>query len=57
MYDLGWLVAADRGEIERRFIEAVTPLCGADGQMDHSEQLRRITAVRSNDGDGDPQCR
>ncbi len=57
MYDLGWLVAADRGEIERRFIEAVTPLCGSDGQMDHCEQLRRITAVRSNDGDGDPQCR
>ncbi len=57
MYDLGWLGPADRVEIERRFIEAVTPLCGADGRMDHSEQLRRITAVRSDEDDGDPQCR
>lgn len=44
MYDQGWLDAADRLEIERSFLEAMTPLCEADGQVEHRVMLRRITA-------------
>jgi SAM-dependent methyltransferase len=44
MYDVGWLEAADRTQVERRFTDAVAPLCDADGQMEHRVALRRITA-------------
>ena len=44
MYDLAWFGPQDRAEFERRFIETVRPLCDADGQLQHSVGLLRITA-------------
>ena len=44
MYDLDWLDADDRGQVERRFADSVAPLCDADGQLEHRVVLRRITA-------------
>lgn len=44
MYDLGWLNPADAVSLRRRFLEAVTTLCDADGQLEHRVMLRRITA-------------
>ncbi|MCY7319636.1 MAG: class I SAM-dependent methyltransferase [Ramlibacter sp.] len=44
MYDMAWLDVADATLIERRFAQAVEPLCDAGGQLEHSVMLRRITA-------------
>jgi SAM-dependent methyltransferase len=44
MYDLGWLDAAGRVQVEQRFADAVAPLCDAEGQLEHRVMLRRITA-------------
>ena len=46
MYDLDWLDAGDRVQVERRFADAVVPLCDADGQLEHRMVLRRISAHR-----------
>jgi SAM-dependent methyltransferase len=44
MYDLAWLDPAAREQVQRRFADAVLPLCEADGQLEHRVLLRRITA-------------
>lgn len=46
MYDLGWLAPSDRACLEQAFLEALQPLCDADGQVDQRVMLRRITARR-----------
>lgn len=44
MYDLEWLAADGRAALERSVLDALQPLCGADGQLEHRVMLRRITA-------------
>lgn len=44
MYDTGWLDVPDQLGLERRFPEAVTPLCEADGKVENHVLLQRITA-------------
>ena len=46
MYDPGWLAAEDRIALERSVLQALQPLCEADGRIPHRVMLRRITARR-----------
>jgi SAM-dependent methyltransferase len=46
MYDPGWLAAQDRIALERSVLQALQPLCEADGRIPHRVMLRRITARR-----------
>lgn len=45
MYDLHLLSPQDRSDMQRRYIAALTPLCGPDGKLDHLERLLQVSAT------------